>query len=74
MFACLSLCRPIYVCLLITRKWDGSLSAGFQIAPGMVLHAKICACLGQKFGEVVMGRGQKISIILFSRDLAGHAP
>jgi len=28
----------------------------------MVLCAKICVCLGQKFGEGVMGRGQKIDI------------
>jgi len=38
----------------------------------MVLRAKICACLGQKFGEGVMDKGQKIGIILFSRELAGH--
>jgi len=29
---------------------------------------------GQKFGEGVMGRGQKIGFFLFPRDLAEHAP
>jgi len=37
----------------------------FHGSPGMVLRAKICACLGQKFGEEMMARGKKIGI--FSR-------
>jgi len=48
----------------------GAIVSKFQGAPGMVLRAKICACLGPKFGERVMGRGHKIGIF-FSRDLAG---
>jgi len=30
--------------------------------------------LGQKFGDGVMGRRQKIGIFLYSRDLFGHVP
>jgi len=59
MFACLSLCKPMYICLLITPEQEGQLSPSFQGVPGMVLCAKICVHLRQKFGEGVMGRGKK---------------
>jgi len=47
--------------------------SNFSGVPDMVSGVKICACLGQKFEEGVMGRGKKIGIF-FSGDLAGHAP
>jgi len=36
-------------------------------------YAQKVARLGQKFGEGVMERDQKIGIFLFSQDLASHA-
>jgi len=52
----------------------GAIVSKFSVYPGMVLRAKVCAYLGQKFGEEVMDRGHKIGIFLFLRDLAGHVP
>jgi len=66
MLVCLSLCRPMYVCSLITREREGRLSPSFQGAPGMVLRAKISACLGEKFGEGSCAEARKLAFF-FSR-------
>jgi len=61
LFACLSLCRPMYVCSLITREREGlSCVPG---CPRIVLRAKNSTCLGQKFGEGVMGHARKLAFL-----------
>jgi len=54
----------------------GAIVSNFSGCPGMVLCAKIGACVRPKIwggATGVMVRGQKIGIFLSSRDLAGHA-
>jgi len=61
LFACLCLCRPMYVCLFAYNSEMGvALVSKFLWCPGMVLCTK--------FGERVMGRGQKVGIFRCSLD------
>jgi len=54
----------MYVCSLITLERKGRMSPYFQGVQGWFYAQKICAFLGQKFGEGLMDRGQKIGIFV----------